>query len=213
MSQGLMNVILLVPTFLFSLCAHEFAHAWTAEKRGDPTPRSLGRLSMHPLAHADMVGTLILPTLCIYYGMPFFGWARPVPIDARNFRHGRRDVALVAIAGPVMNLILAGIATAFLGILIRTPRIPENLMETLQMFSVVSIQVNLSLAIFNLLPIPPLDGFNVIQAFLPQAVLARVARVSPFLGIGLMLLFFTGGVRFLSMPVSYCFHFLLNLIG
>ncbi len=208
-----MNVILLVPVFLFSLCAHEFAHAWTASKRGDPTPKSLGRLSMHPLAHADMVGTLLLPTLCIYYGMPFFGWAKPVPIDARNFRHGRRDVALVAIAGPAMNVLLALIATAGLGVLIRTPSIPENLLETLQIFSVVSIRVNLSLAIFNMLPIPPLDGFNFVQVFLPHAVLARVTRAAPLLGIGLMLLFFTGSVRYLNLPISYCFHFLLGLIS
>src|SRR3954470_20795806 len=101
MHSGLMNVLLLVPVFLFSLCVHEYAHAWVAVRRGDPTPVLMGRLSMHPLAHADWVGTLLLPIICIYNGWPFFGWAKPVPVDARNFRNGRRDMALVAAAGPL----------------------------------------------------------------------------------------------------------------
>src|SRR4051812_12673184 len=177
MSQGLLNVLLLVPVFLFSLCVHEFAHAWTAVKRGDPTAQLLGRLSLHPMAHADLFGTLLLPTLCIYYGLPFVGWAKPVPIDIRNLKHGRRDMALVAIAGPLSNVVLALMATAGLALLTHVPalaeHLPQNLMETMQVFAVVGIQVNLALAIFNLLPVPPLDGFNVVQAFLPRRVLVH----------------------------------------
>src|SRR5688572_3811325 len=107
MPSGLLNVILLVPVFLFSLCVHEWAHAWVATQRGDSTPRDAGRLTLQPWAHADLVGTLLLPILCIYYGMPFFGWAKPVPIDARNMKYGRKDMALVAFAGPLSNVILA----------------------------------------------------------------------------------------------------------
>src|SRR5688572_21615514 len=105
LNPDLLRVVLLVPVFLFSLCFHEFAHAWLATKCGDPTPANEGRLTMHPMAHADLFGTLILPILCIYYGLPFFGWAKPVPIDARNFKRGRTDVAFVAAAGPLANII------------------------------------------------------------------------------------------------------------
>lgn len=217
MSQGLVNVLLLVPTFLFSLCVHEFAHAWTAVKRGDPTPQLLGRLSLHPMAHADLFGTLLLPTLCIYYGLPFVGWAQPVPIDVRNLRRGRRDMALVAIAGPASNILLALLATVWLAILVHTPflnaHVPDNVMETLQLFGVVSIQVNLALALFNLIPIPPLDGFNIVQAFLPRRVLLQLTRYGRYAGLALMLVLFTGGFQLLRVPLSMCFNFLVHLVA
>ena len=104
-----------------SLCFHEFAHAWMAVKRGDPTPKLNGRLSMHPMVHADILGTLILPTLAIYTGAPFFGWAKPVPVDIRNLKYGRKDFALVAAAGPLANIILAFFSTALLFVLVRIP--------------------------------------------------------------------------------------------
>src|SRR5207253_1952084 len=88
-----MNVVLLVPVFLFSLCLHEFAHAWVAKLLGDTTAQSAGRLTLHPMAHADVFGTLILPAVCIYSGLPFIGWAKPVPVDARQFKHPPSDAA------------------------------------------------------------------------------------------------------------------------
>ncbi|NBX67574.1 MAG: site-2 protease family protein [Proteobacteria bacterium] len=212
MSSGLLNVILLVPVFLFSLCFHEFAHAWMAVKRGDPTPQLLGRLSMHPMAHADILGTLILPTLAIYTGAPFFGWAKPVPVDIRNLKYGRRDFALIAAAGPLANLILAALTTVFLYFLVRVP-MQNSITETLQTFSLVSIQVNLMLAFFNLLPLAPLDGFNVIQGCVPQRVAIMLSKTSQFSGIILIVLLLTGSFKYLSIPVQLTFRFLLNLIG
>ena len=212
MSSGLLNVILLVPVFLFSLCFHEFAHAWMAVKRGDPTPQLLGRLSMHPMAHADILGTLILPTLAIYTGAPFFGWAKPVPVDIRNLKYGRRDFALIAAAGPLANLILAALTTVFLYFLVRVP-MQNSITETLQTFSLVSIQVNLMLAFFNLLPLAPLDGFNVIQGCVPRRIAIVLSKTSQFSGIILILLLLTGSFKYLSIPVQLTFRFLLNLIG
>lgn len=212
MSSNLLNVILLVPVFLFSLCFHEFAHAWVAVKRGDPTPELLGRLSMHPMAHADILGTLVLPALAIYSGAPFFGWAKPVPIDIRNLKYGRRDYALIAFAGPLANLILALVATGLLAILVRIPT-PHQILETLQLFSIVSIQVNLMLAFFNLLPIAPLDGFNVIQGIVPQKIAIRLNQFARFSGLILIVLLITGSLRYLAIPVNIVFKFLIQSIG
>ena len=209
MNHGLINVLFYVPVFLFSLCVHEFAHAWVATKRGDPTPGALGRLSMHPLAHADMVGTLLLPIVCIYNGWPFFGWAKPVPIDARNFKHGRRDMALVAAAGPAANVVLALISTAALAVLARVP-LQGSLMETLPRFAAVSIQLNIILALFNLIPIPPLDGYNVLQGVLPSRSANQMARLAPHANLLLFLLLFCGGFRILSGPASMCYDWLLS---
>lgn len=212
MSSQLTNVFILVPIFLFSLSFHEFAHAWVAVKRGDPTPALLGRLSMHPLAHADILGTLILPTLAIYTGAPFFGWAKPVPIDLRNLKNGRRDYALVAVAGPLANIFLALVATGLLFVLVRLP-FNHRLLETTQIFAVVSIQVNLMLAFFNLLPIAPLDGFNVIQGILPGRWALSLNKLARFSGLILILLLLTGGFRLLAIPVSFAMRFLLSFVG
>ncbi len=212
MSSGLLNVILLVPVFLFSLCFHEFAHAWMAVKRGDPTPQLLGRLSMHPMVHADILGTLILPTLAIYTGAPFFGWAKPVPVDIRNLKYGRKDFALVAVAGPLANILLAILSTGVLFILVRLP-LQNQIVETVQTFSLVSIQVNLMLAFFNLLPIAPLDGFNVMQGFVPKRMALLLAKSAQFSGLILIALLLTGSLKYLAIPVQIAFRFLVNFVG
>jgi Zn-dependent protease len=220
MSEGFTRVVLLVPVFLFSLCVHEFAHAWVAVKRGDQTPLLAGRLSLHPMAHADLIGTLLLPIICIYSGWPFIGWAKPVPVDYRNMPNGRRDMSLVAAAGPVSNVILAVLATVFLSAISHLS--PSSwlahqylfggrpLIETLQTFSVVAIQVNLMLAFFNLLPIPPLDGFNIFQGFLSDRRAAQFMGFAKYANFLLIVLLFTGGLRYLTIPVTYSFRFLLN---
>lgn len=210
--QGFLRVLLLVPIFLFSLCVHEFAHAWVANRRGDPTARNAGRLSLHPLAHADMLGTFILPILCLAIGAPFLGWARPVPVDVRNLKQGRRDMALVALAGPLSNIVLSLLGTLFLTVLIQFP-VEHPLYNTVQLFTVVSIQVNLMLAFFNLLPIPPLDGFNIVHGVAPRAMaiqLEKIFRFAPFL---LLLLIFSGAFRWISLPVYFFYGKLLALAG
>ena len=212
MSQQILRVILLVPVFLFSLCFHEYAHAWVAVKRGDPTPERLGRLSMHPMAHADLLGTILLPIFCISYRMPFFGWAKPVPVDMRNFKYGRLDMALVAAAGPAANVFLALVSTLALALLIRVPS-QTTWLVTVQTFAIVSIQVNLMLAFFNLLPIPPLDGFNVLQGFLTASLAHRLATLTRYANLVFFILIFTGGFRIISAPVTNCFNWLLQLAG
>ena len=135
---------------------HEFCHAFVADRLGDPTPRSYGRLTLNPLAHADPIGTILLPLISALTGIPTIGWAKPVPIDPFNFKNPKRDEMLVAIAGPVGNLLLAvfcSIFFKFLGI--------QNI------FLYLIILINISLAVFNLLPIPPLDGSKIFLNLLP----------------------------------------------
>ena len=212
MSEGLLRVLLLVPIFLFSLCVHEFAHAWMAVRRGDLTPLKAGRLTLQPLAHADLFGTLLLPIFCIYYGWPFFGWAKPVPVDGSQMKNGRKDMALVAAAGPASNILLGLLATALLAGLIRIP-IENDVLQTVQMFTLISIQVNLFLAFFNLIPIPPLDGFMVLQGFLPSHLAMKLYKISEYSNVILLVLLISGGLRYLSIPVLYVFKSLITLAG
>lgn len=136
---------------------HEFCHAFVADRLGDPTPRSLGRLTLNPLAHADPIGTIALPLLSALTGIPTIGWAKPVPIDPYNFQKPKRDEMLVAIAGPGGNLLLAVFCSLFF-----------KLLGIQNMLLYLLILINVSLAIFNLLPIPPLDGSKIFLNLLPN---------------------------------------------
>lgn len=145
--------LLLLPALLIAITIHEFCHSWMADYLGDPNPRLSGRLSLNPLKHLDPIGTLML----LFFQ---FGWGKPVQIEISNLRHPKRDSALISLAGPASNLILAG----FLAILLRF--LPVSL---LSVFLVPVILMNINLAIFNLLPIPPLDGSKIIYGILPMS--------------------------------------------
>lgn len=207
-----MTVAFLVPIFLFSLCLHEFAHAWAAYRLGDSTAARLGRLTLNPIAHADLVGTVILPSICVFSGLPFFGWAKPVPVDTRAFANPRSGMALVASAGPASNIFLALLFTGLLAAFSRTDWQWGNVQVSsgIQVLCALAIQVNLFLAVFNLLPLPPLDGYNVVQAVLPSSVVGVLERLAPFTGILLLGLLLTGGFRIISTPVMHLFRTLVG---
>jgi len=142
---------------IISITIHEFCHALTADRLGDPTPRSFGRLTLNPLAHADPVGTILLPLLSAFTGIPTIGWAKPVPIDPYNLKNPKRDEILISLAGPAGNILLAilcSLVSKIFGI--------QNILLYLL------ILINVSLAVFNLLPIPPLDGSKIFLNLLPQ---------------------------------------------
>lgn len=161
----LVQLIILLAGFLIALSVHEAAHAYLADKLGDPNPRLAGRLSLNPLAHIDPLGTILLPLFLIISGSPIvFGWAKPVEIDVFNLKNSRRDSGLISLAGPAANLLLAIIFSFGL----RFMSLPLNYFSALinlALFSLIS--TNLALAIFNLLPIHPLDGGKVLVGFLP----------------------------------------------
>jgi Zn-dependent protease len=187
---------------LFSLTVHETAHAWTADRLGDPTARLLGRVSLNPIVHADLIGTVFFPLLAIVGGVPLIGWAKPVPVNIRKLRHQRRDYVLVAAAGPASNLIMALIAAV---LLLFVPVSPVTLGEPNVSAPVASllsraVQLNLLLAVFNMLPIPPLDGGNVLSGLLPDRLAMSFNRIRPYGFLLLYALMLTGGLEYLVVP-------------
>ncbi|MBI1723126.1 MAG: site-2 protease family protein [Gemmatimonadetes bacterium] len=190
------NFILVLPVLLFSVVAHEYAHAWTALRQGDQTAYMLGRLTLNPLPHLDPFMSVIFPTLLYVLtslsGTPFtFGAAKPVPVNSRNFRHYRRGDLIVSSAGIVMNLILAGVcAVVFvaLGVVAQRLSVLLDVFGILQRMLSIGVSLNVLLAFFNLIPIPPLDGSHLLYHFLPPAWGARYRELGRF---GFMLLMAT----------------------
>ena len=202
-------VVFFVP-FLFSLCFHEFAHGWVAKMRGDRTAEMAGRLTLNPVAHMDFVGTILFPVVSIVLGSPYsFGWAKPVPVNSRNLKNPRTDMFWVALAGPMSNVLLAFVG-AFLLAVIRIYlqfSLKSPVLSLLEMF----VYLNLMLAIFNLIPLNPLDGGKVIARFLPAEVNYKLEQNEHISGMILLLLIFSGFLQFLIYPVHFLFSLFNNL--
>jgi Zn-dependent protease len=159
---------------LGSLTVHEAAHAWSADRLGDPTARLLGRLSLNPIVHIDLIGTVILPIVAVISNLPIIGWAKPVPVNVSRLGSPRRDFMLVAAAGPASNLLLALLGA----IAVRAAVGPDALSGSHPLVQVVLI--NVFLALFNLVPVPPLDGGNVLAGLLPPAAADVFVRLRPY---------------------------------
>jgi Zn-dependent protease len=181
------ELAVIVPVFLLALTIHEFAHGWIANRLGDPTARLLGRLTLNPLAHLDPIGTLAIVFI-------HFGWAKPVPVDYRHLKRPRRDMMLIAAAGPVSNLILA-MASAFCFRMIPWQTAGPDwawLVVPLGSMLRAGVWVNVVLAVFNCLPIPPLDGSRIVSGLLPARQAISYSRLEPYGFVIIFLLFFTG---------------------
>ena len=187
---------------LFSLTVHEMAHGWTADRLGDPTARLLGRVSLNPIVHADPIGTILFPLLALIGGAPLIGWAKPVPVNVGRLRHHRRDYMLVAAAGPASNLMLAvGSATALRLLTVSPMTIGEpNVSVPIASLLGRAVQINVLLAVFNMIPIPPLDGGNVLGGLLPRRLAHGFNAVRPYGFMLLYALMLTGGLEYLVAP-------------
>jgi Zn-dependent protease len=166
---------LMLAVLVSSLTVHEAAHAWAADQLGDPTARRLGRLTLNPIAHIDPIGTLLFPILAATTGLPLIGWARPVPVDMRNLAAPRRDFALVAAAGPASNLVMAVAGAVLVAILD-----PGGTLRPVVVLLLGFVSLNVLLALFNMLPVPPLDGGNVLIGLLPEPAARAVERLRPY---------------------------------
>lgn len=200
-SESALSIAVLLPFFallIMSLSFHEAAHAWAANRLGDSTARQLGRLTLNPLAHIDWIGTVLFPLLMLYYNAPLLGWAKPVPVNARNLRAPRRDFALVALAGPVSNLILALGAAVLLMTLGSRGTVGVDSVAGLLTQMVL---LNVLLAVFNMIPVPPLDGGNVLAGFVPEPVARAIDLLRPWGFIILYLMLFTGVLWQIVSPV------------
>jgi Zn-dependent protease len=192
---------------LLSLTIHEAAHAWTADKLGDPTARALGRVSLNPLVHIDWIGTVLLPLIAMFSRLPLIGWAKPVPVFFRNLRHPRRDFMIVAAAGPVSNLLQAVVYAILLHTVSSAvgADAPARLAGVLEL----AVYINLLLAFFNLIPVPPLDGGNVLLGLLPPRLAAGYGQLRQYGFIVLYALMFTGVAGGLIIPPT---NFLMRIL-
>ena len=205
MDINLAQIFIAFVVLLFSLTVHEMAHAWTADRLGDPTARLLGRVSLNPMVHADLIGTIVFPLLAMVSGVPLIGWAKPVPVNPRQLRQPRRDYVLVAAAGPASNLAMAVTAATVLRLLPVSPvTIGEpNVSAPIAALLSQALRLNVLLAVFNMIPIPPLDGGNVLSGLLPARVAFRFnAILRPYGFLILYALMLTRGFEYLVIPPS-----------
>lgn len=196
--------------FLFALCFHEFAHAWVAKRLGDPTADMMGRLNMNPMSHIDWIGTVILPLAAIHLQLGiFFGWAKPVPYNRNNLENPKVGEFWIAAAGPLSNILLAVVASILYGLI---PLFGESaLAGPAQPFFGSFILINLFLAIFNLIPIHPLDGGKVLARFISDDMNRKLEMNQQMLSIILLILIISGGLRFLAIPVYWAQGLLVGL--
>jgi Zn-dependent protease len=191
---------------LASLTVHEFAHAWTADRLGDSTARLLGRVSFNPIVHIDLLGTVVLPLLAIFSGLPILGWAKPVPVNTSRLGHPKRDFMIVAAAGPASNIVMAVVAA----IAFRTVGGIEATGEFGAAWLLrTAVEINVLLAVFNMLPIPPLDGGNVLAGLLPDQMAGLLYGLRSYGFIVLYALMLTGILSRLIMPPTL---FLMRLL-
>ncbi|MGE5204525.1 MAG: site-2 protease family protein [Chlamydiota bacterium] len=209
--------------FLFAISVHESAHAFTAWRCGDPTAKMLGRVSLNPIRHIDPIGTILLPAICLVTGFPVIGWAKPTPVDPRNFGHEIRDDILTSIAGPISNFLVATLAVICLMLIALSspqanfivkaamlgyPGVSNSALVPISVLLYQGMVINVLLGVFNLIPVPPLDGSHVVRHMLSERVRDIYDRIGIF---GLILLLLVGGNLLMAMmsPFLAVFNSLL----
>lgn len=188
---------------VFAVTVHEAAHGWVADRLGDPTARKLGRITFNPLPHIDLVGTILVPMLMLAFTGFLLGWAKPVPVSVGRLRHPKRDMAIVAAAGPAVNLLMAIVWSIALVVAHNLVHSAPAVAVPVLLMAIAGVFVNLVLMAINLLPVPPLDGGRILTGLLPLPVARVFARIEPFGLIILIVLLITGVVRWVLGPVVF----------
>jgi len=224
MTPRTLEILYQMIAFVFAISVHESAHAWTASRCGDPTARMLGRVSLNPIRHIDPIGTIVMPLVAAISGIPLLGWAKPTPVDPRNFRNPVMDDILTSVAGPVSNFIVATGALLLLGGISLSSASGHTLvigllggfngtasdsaLAPVAMLLYALMIINIVLAVFNLIPVPPLDGSHVLRHFLSDPVRMVYDRIGIF---GLLALVYLGG-GLLSSLIRPFVHFYLWML-
>jgi Zn-dependent protease len=225
MSPKYVEIVYQMIAFLFAISVHESAHAWTASRCGDQTARMLGRITLNPIRHIDPIGTLVMPIVAAISGFTLIGWAKPTPVDPRNFRRPVFDDILTSVAGPISNFIVATGALFVLGAIALSspaghsivdavqegysPDLPNSVFTPIAMLLYELMLINIVLAVFNLIPVPPLDGSHVLRHFLPESARMVYDRIGIF---GLLALVYLGG-NLLSGLIRPFVRFYLTILG
>jgi Zn-dependent protease len=197
--MSIINGIISLFVVLFAITVHEASHGWAALKKGDPTAFHMGRITLNPIRHIDPVGTILLPLILIIMGAPPFGWAKPVPVNPLNLKDPRKDNLIISIAGPVSNISVAAVAFILLKLLMNLdPSLVygragfSNLLSPIIQILYLTVVINIILAIFNMIPIPPLDGSGVIMGLISEEAAQKYEQIRPYGFFILIVLIMTG---------------------
>lgn len=214
------DLIISAPAILIAIVLHELSHGYIANKLGDPTAKMLGRLTLNPFAHIDLFGTILMPLMLFVFsnGQFIFGYAKPVPINPRNFSNPKRDMALSAAAGPVTNILIALVCAVLLKYVINplaqgdSDEMLSRIILPLGKMLDKGILFNIVLASFNLIPIPPLDGGRVMMGLLPYRQSIALGKVEPFGMIIVIVLVVTGISRYIILPLAVLLYSIIGLV-
>jgi len=216
--QEILYYILIgVVPVLLAITLHEAAHGWIADKLGDPTARKLGRITLNPIKHIDPQGTIFIPLMMIVLSkmllgtLLVFGWAKPVPVDPRHFKQPLLDMALVALAGPASNFVMASLWALFISLSAALIS-DRSMLEHLVFMGEIGIFINVLLMVLNLLPLPPLDGGRIVAGVLPKQMAIAYLRIEPYGFFILMALLFSGVLGKILMPLIYQFQSIISAI-
>jgi len=224
---NLNSIIIQFVVLLFSLSIHEASHAWMADRKGDSTARHLGRVTLNPIAHMDLIGTVLFPILQFFTHLPLIGWAKPVPVNSAHLRNPVRDQVFISLAGPGANLIAGGISFVILaGMKMFSPEAEGFIINVIGSMNIpgqrsvlapivgilfFALIINCALALFNLIPIPPLDGHWILYEMLGSKAAKILERASPFGFVILYALMFMGAFSILFVPIEWILNLLLKL--